>query len=106
MTNEITLHPTAECSVYGKSYDVHLNGEKIGSVYQSMVAHDRKSRGSRIVTRRTQSLRWFNNGSGTSWDWKDTRWEAIARLLAHVDGTHEVWNYEDIAKAARVVKEA
>lgn len=42
-----------------KAYDVHVDGAKIGSIHQGLATFDRAPRGSRIVTSRTSSPRWW-----------------------------------------------
>lgn len=65
-------------------YEVVVDGKTIGEVYTAEVAHDRKPRGSRIVTSRTYSDRWFAQGvdhrrvGGT---WHDSRRVAVEGLL-------------------------
>lgn len=101
MTQEITLHPDAGAGD-GKSYAVHVDGTRVGRVYQGMVTHDRKPRGSRIVTSRSHSPRWFASPGG-GYGWEDTRREAIARVLAqHLGGT--IGTHEDLARTARVIR--
>lgn len=63
------------------------SGERLGRVYQASVNHDRKPRGSRIVTSRTRSNRWHTNTPFSVWS--DTRSEAVADLIADLHRDHE-----------------
>lgn len=94
----ITLRPEPR-STEGKRYAVHVDDERIGSVWQGMVSHDRGPRHARFATVRTRSLRWFASpGRG---GWSDTRREALARVLAqHFDGPPHA--YVELARTARI----
>lgn len=99
-TPEITLHP--EASGEGKRYTVHVDGARVGAVYQAMVSHDRGPRHATYVTSRSRSLRWFSSpGRG----WCDTRYKAIAVVLGRHLGDPPA-RYHDLARTARVEQEA
>ncbi|QYN41048.1 hypothetical protein K1T35_47760 (plasmid) [Pseudonocardia sp. DSM 110487] len=100
-TPTITLHPEAR-AVEGKRYAVHVDGARVGSVYQGIVSHDRGPRNARFATVRTRSLRWFSSpGRG----WCDTRYEAIAVVLGlHLGGPPA--QHFNLARTAHVVGEA
>lgn len=84
-------------------YEVHADGKLIGQVYTAEVAHDRKPRGSRIVTSRTYSDRWFVESADrhrVSYIWYDTRREAARQLLEHALEL-SAWDARKLAETAR-----
>jgi hypothetical protein len=98
----VTLRRTSAYGDAHAAYDVLLDGTRIGSVYQGLVSHDRKPRGSRIVTTRTQSMRWFASPSG-GWGWEDTRYGAISIVLSRaLDGSPV--QHEKLARTAKVTR--
>lgn len=65
------------------SYDVLLDGEKIGQVRRAMITHERQTRGNRYVNARWQSPGWRYQvaTSPTSWE-AFSRTQGIERILA------------------------
>lgn len=89
-------------SYWTNRYEVLVDGKVIGTVETVEVAHDRKPRGSRIVTRRTYSDRWsyhpkdFSLRGGSRYE---TRRDATERLLQTVG--MDLSMAMDAAEAAR-----
>jgi hypothetical protein len=80
-------------------YEVVVDGETIGEVYTAEVSHDRKPRGSRIVTSRTYSDRWFAQDTDhrrVGGTWRDTR-KLATELLLERRFKHLAWRVRDLA---------
>jgi hypothetical protein len=87
-------------------YEVYADGVLIGQVYTAEVAHDRKPRGSRIVTSRTYSDRWFTQTVDlrrASRIAQDTRVRAVALLLEKELGL-PCYDARELAKTGRNFK--
>lgn len=93
-TLRITLQPDDRSQPGKTSYAVYAeNGDHLGRVYQELVTHDRKPKGSRVVTHRTRSNRWRQQPASyfrrPSQRWADTRGLAVADLLRSIDSERE-----------------
>jgi hypothetical protein len=92
--------PIKPTGYWEKLYEIHVDGEKAGFVGTKEVAHERAPRGSRIVTRRTYSARWFVTPDLTRRDRIpfETRKDAVARFLR--DRNDKLPQHEQIDRRA------
>lgn len=89
--------------VDGPRWIVLVDGHPVGKVEQRRIRHDRKPRGSRIVTYRTYSNRWVGvvNHRRAGVSWYDTRIEATEKVLMAAFPEIGSSDAYQLAKAAR-----
>lgn len=88
------------------SYDVYLDGTKIGRVYRAMVTHERRTKGNRYVNARWSSPGWRRSIAGGHSFGLETRsrTDGIEDLIRYADKSVPWTEAEALARTVRNVR--